>query len=166
LPPEAAISLWHPVTAKAAEAEAWRGNLADYEVEALVDQVGASADLPKASHISGSQLKAPAGLVITQDRLASVFNKLGYRPGPVEDGPSINWHVWLLPAAQLRVDLCHSFYSPYRDAGNAVTIEYIMVHDVQGYIEKSIAVNKLPKPLLATLMEHLALIASKSAVAS
>lgn len=151
LPADVSICLWHPVTAAAGEAEAWKTSLEDYRIEALVDQVGALASLPDASRFKDGQLLPDGKLVVAQGKLSGVLSKCGYKAGPVEDGPGIYHHDWLLPAASMLVRLSHSTYMPYMDLENPVTIEAIEVY-VNSKLQKPSAI---PKPLLATLEEHL-----------
>src|SRR5690606_38654924 len=83
LPEGCSVSLWHPATAEAGELEAWQTYFADYEMEPMVDQLGACAELPSAELFKDEQLLAPPGLVVAQEQLAGLAKKWGYRPGPV-----------------------------------------------------------------------------------
>jgi hypothetical protein len=164
LPEQALIRLWHPVHAKAGEVQAWKTSLAEYELEALIDQIGAPADLPPPEAMTGEALLAPAGLKVTQEQLAGVLKKSGYRQGPVGDGPSIEWHEWPLPAAQLVARLSHGFFPPYMELGNPISVEAIQVWQVDGHARSVQATATLPKPLLASLWQHLQSMTAKRIV--
>ncbi|WP_164557779.1 DUF4132 domain-containing protein [Massilia atriviolacea] len=153
LAPDAQLSLWHPATARDGEAEAWRSNFADYEIVALIDQIGAPTALPPAASMSAECLLAPAGLRVPQEQLASTLARFGYRKGPVNDGPSIDWHEWHLPAAQLSVHLENGYCSPMMEIGSPIEINGIRVWHAETY--ETVAPASLPVPLLATLWSHL-----------
>lgn len=153
LPDDACVGLWHPATAQAGEAEAWKANLADYRIEAMVDQVGAGAELPAAAQIRDKRLMAPEKLVVTQGRLSGLLKKWGYR-GTTGDSSSIHEHDWSLPAAGLMVRLHHSRVEPFMVLDNPVTIEGFEILQRKEYWD-TVNPAKLPKPLLATLMSQL-----------
>lgn len=159
LPAGCSISLWHPATALPGEVDAWRAYFADYELEALVDQLGACADLPAPGQFKDGLLLPPAPLTLAQESLGSLLKKFGYRPGPVGDGPSINEHVWQLPELQLRIELSHGHFPPYLDLGLPVDVESIRVY---GMDWNSRSAAQLPKPLLATLQGHWRALAAKA----
>jgi hypothetical protein len=159
LAPDEQISLWHPATAGAGEAEAWRANFADYEIVALIDQVGAASALPPAEAIADDRLLAPAGLRVAQEKLAAVLSRCGYRKGPVNDGPSIDWHEWHLPAARIEVWLSNGYCSPLMEIGNPIEVNDIQVWDTE--TRTPLPPASLPLPLLATLWSHLQLLEAK-----
>ncbi|MES2818259.1 MAG: DUF4132 domain-containing protein [Pseudomonadota bacterium] len=159
LPKGARIGLWHPVTAEAGEAEAWKANLADYELEPLVDQFGACSSLPEPEQFKDDHLLAPAGLAVPQGRLAGVLAKCGYRA--VLGDSSIYQHEWRLPSAQLCIRLQHSTYMHFMVLDYPVTLEQFEVYDTaNGWARLN--PSNLPKPLLATLMGQLRLMAAKA----
>lgn len=159
LPPGAQVSLWHPATARAGEAEAWRSNFADYEIVALIDQIGAPAVLPPEASMTAERLLAPAGLTVIQEQFAAILTRCGYRKGPVNDGPSIDWHEWHLPAAQLEVHLENGYCSPMMDLGKPIEVNGIRVWNTAS--RTIVAPASLPAPLLATLWSHLQLLDAK-----
>ncbi|HLD68323.1 MAG TPA: DUF4132 domain-containing protein [Pseudomonas sp.] len=161
LPLEARIGLWHPVTAEAGEAEAWKSNLADYELEPLVDQFGACTSLPEPEQFKDDHLLAPAGLVVPQGKLAGVLAKCGYRA--VLGDSSIYQHEWRLPSAELCIRLQHSTYMHFMVLDHLVTLEQFEVYDTANGWARLNPTN-LPKPLLATLMGQLQMMAAKAAV--
>lgn len=163
LPEAASVALWHPATAAAGELEAWRAYLADYELEPLVDQLGAPAEPPAPELLKDDGLQAPADLVIAQEKLAGLLAKWGYRPGPIGDGAAIWQHRWSLPSAQLCVELAHDRYMPYMELGHPVPIEGFTVYDTAAKNWKRLPPGELPKPLLATLAGQLQAIAAKAA---
>lgn len=164
LPESCSVSLWHPATALAGELEAWQAYFADYEMEPMVDQLGACAELPPAELFKDEQLLAPPGLVVAQEQLAGLAKKWGYRPGPVGDGPSINEHTWRLPALELSIELHHGYFPPWMDIGSPVEIECFMVRDLsQGWAW--IKPADLPKPLQATLMGQIRALQAKASEA-
>ncbi|MNQ24336.1 hypothetical protein D3C85_375310 [compost metagenome] len=164
LPEGCSVSLWHPATAEASELEAWQAYFADYEMEPMVDQLGACAELPPAELFKDEQLLAPPGLVVAQEQLAGLAKKWGYRPGPVGDGPSINEHTWRLPALELSIELHHGYFPPWMDIGTPVEIECFMVRDLsQGWAW--IKPADLPKPLQATLMGQIRALQAKASEA-
>lgn len=154
----ARIGLWHPVMAQEGEAQAWKNSLEDYRIEALVDQVGAYAGLPDSARFKNGQLLPKGLLVIEQGKLSGLFSKLGYKAGPVQDGPGIYEHDWLLPAAGILVRVKHSAYMPYMDLSNKVTIEGIEVY----FNGRESQPDAIAKPLLATLEGHLQLLQEKA----
>ncbi|NHZ91021.1 DUF4132 domain-containing protein [Massilia sp. CCM 8733] len=160
LPPDAHVTLWHPATARAGEIAAWRSNFADYELTPLIDQTGAPAELPPAASMTAERLLAPAALKVFQEHYAAIASKCGYRQGPVGDGPSIDWHEWPLPAAQLEVRLENGFCSPFMDLGTPIEVHGIAVRALGGGY-KLVAPASLPKALLATLWSHLQLLEAK-----
>ncbi|WP_166894459.1 DUF4132 domain-containing protein [Massilia sp. CCM 8734] len=160
LPPDAQVALWHPATARAGETEAWRSHFADYQLTPLIDQTGAPARLPPAAAMSGERLLAPAGLTVPQEHYAAIATQCGYRPGPVGDGPSIDWREWQLPAAGLEVRLENGLCSPYMNLGTPVEVHGIEVRRMGGGC-KLVAPASLPKALLATLWSHLQLLDAK-----
>jgi hypothetical protein len=163
LPAGCSISLWHPATALAGEREAWTAHLADYELDTLVDQLGACAELPAPAQFHKSSLLPPAPLSVAQEQLGGMLKKFGYRPGPVGDGPSINEHVWRLPALELAIELAHGHYPPYLDMGLPVELEGLRVRGQgsEGWEWRDPA--QLPKPLLATLQGQWLALAAKAA---
>lgn len=164
LPEGCSVSLWHPATAAAGELEAWQAYFADYEMEPMVDQLGACAELPPAELFKEEQLLAPPGLTVAQEQLAGLAKKWGYRPGPVGDGPSINEHLWRLPALELSIELHHGYFPPWMDIGAPVEIECFMVRDLsQGWAWLKPA--DLPKPLQATLMGQIRTLQAKASEA-
>jgi hypothetical protein len=160
LPADAQVTLWHPATARAGELAAWRANFADYALTPMIDQTGAPADLPPPASLSKEGLLAPAGLKVAQEQFAAILSKAGYRQGPVGDGPSIDYHEWLLPAAQLAVRLENGYCSPYMNLGTPIEVQGITVLGIgAGY--RQVAPSSLPKALLATLWSHLQLLDAK-----
>ncbi|WP_167222004.1 DUF4132 domain-containing protein [Massilia rubra] len=159
LPPDAQLSLWHPATALAGEAEAWRSNFADYEIVALIDQIGAPAALPPEASMSVEHVLAPAGLSVVQEQLAATLTRCGYRKGPVNDGPSIDWHEWHLPAAQLAVHLENGYCSPMMELGKPIEVHGIRIWNTD--TGASVPPASLPVPLLATVWSHLQLLDAK-----
>lgn len=166
LPDDCGISLWHPATALPGEREAWQAYLADYELEALVDQIGACAELPAESQFKDEVLLPPAPLTLAQEQLSALLKKCGYRPGPVGDGPSINEHVWRLPALELCIELSHGYYPPYMDLGLPVTVDHIQVIDLSEDGWSPLDPATLPKPLLATLQGQWLAMAAKALAAT
>lgn len=164
LPAGCSISLWHPATAQPGEREAWQTYLADYELEPLVDQLGACAEQPAPGQFKNGMLLPPAPITLAQEQLGGLLKKFGYRPGPVGDGPSINEHVWRLPALELSLELSHGYFPPYLDLGLPVAVEGLRVHDLSKEYGASADPARLPKPLLATLQGQWLALAAKAAV--
>ena len=162
LPDDCSISLWHPATAPEGERDAWQANLADYELEALVDQIGACAELPGEAQFKNGTLLPPAPLTVAQEQLSGFFKKQGYRPGPVGDGPSINEHIWRLPALEMCIELAHDYFPPYMELGLPVSVERIRVIDQSDDGWREVDVASLPKPLLATLQGQFLALAAKA----
>ncbi len=162
LPDDCSISLWHPATAADGEREAWQTNLADYELDALVDQLGACAELPGEAQFKDGTLLPPAPITVAQEQLSSLFKKHGYRPGPVGDGPSINEHIWRLPALEMCIELAHDYYPPYMELGLPVSVEHIRVIDLSDDDWREVDVAGLPTPLLATLQGQFLAMAAKA----
>lgn len=163
LPAGCSISLWHPATAQPGEREAWQAYMADYELEPLVDQLGACAEQPAPSQFRNGMLLPPAPITLAQEQLGAMLKKFGYRPGPVGDGPSINEHVWRLPALELSLELSHGYFPPYLDLGLPVAVEGLRVHDLSKGYGASADPARLPKPLLATLQGQWLALAAKAA---
>lgn len=163
LPQGCSISLWHPATAQPGEREAWQAYMADYELEALVDQLGACAEQPAPGQFKNGMLLPPAPITLAQEQLGGLLKKFGYRPGPVGDGPSINEHVWRLPALELSLELSHGYFPPYLDLGLPVAVEGLRVHDLGKEYGTSADPARLPKPLLATLQGQWLALAAKAA---
>lgn len=163
LPAGCSISLWHPATAQPGEREAWQAYMADYELEALVDQLGACAEQPAPGQFKNGMLLPPAPITLAQEQLGGLLKKFGYRPGPVGDGPSINEHVWRLPALELSLELSHGYFPPYLDLGLPVAVEGLRVHDLSKEYGTSADPARLPKPLLATLQGQWLALAAKAA---
>ncbi|MCB4786502.1 DUF4132 domain-containing protein [Delftia sp. Lp-1] len=163
LPAGCSISLWHPATAQPGEREAWQTYMADYELEPLVDQLGACAEQPAPGQFKNGMLLPPAPITLAQEQLGGLLKKFGYRPGPVGDGPSINEHVWRLPALELSLELSHGFFPPYLDLGLPVAVEGLRVHDLSKEYGASADPARLPKPLLATLQGQWLALAAKAA---
>ena len=163
LPAGCSISLWHPATAQPGEREAWQTYMADYELEALVDQLGACAEQPAPGQFKNGMLLPPAPITLAQEQLGGLLKKFGYRPGPVGDGPSINEHVWRLPALELSLELSHGYFPPYLDLGLPVAVEGLRVHDLSKEYGASADPARLPKPLLATLQGQWLALAAKAA---
>lgn len=168
LPERGDIVLWHPVDAGDAEIEAWRAYLADYEIEALVDQVGAAGALPEAAQWRDDALHPAAPLAIRQGALAGLLAKWNYRPGPVGDGPGIYEHTLDLPAPQLYIELRHERYMPYMDLDNLVVILNAVVYDSSQRDEdgrwRRLPPAEWPRALQATLLTQFAAIAAKAAL--
>ncbi|KZK31572.1 hypothetical protein A4F85_02250 [Delftia sp. GW456-R20] len=164
LPAGCSISLWHPATAQPGEREAWQAYMADYELEPLVDQLGACAEQPAPGQFKNGMLLPPAPITLAQEQLGGLLKKFGYRPGPVGDGPSINEHVWRLPALELSLELSHGYFPPYLDLGLPVAVEGLRVHDLSKEYGASADPARLPKPLLATLQGQWLALAAKAAV--
>lgn len=162
LPDDCSISLWHPATAADGEREAWQANLADYELDALVDQLGACAELPGEAQFKNGMLLPPAPITVAQEQLSSLFKKHGYRPGPVGDGPSINEHIWRLPALEMCIEVAHDYYPPYMELGLPVSVEHIRVIDLSDDDWREVDVAGLPTPLLATLQGQFLAMAAKA----
>lgn len=150
LPTTALICLWHPVNVTTAEVDAWKTNLADYELEAMIDQINAPAQLPPPESLKDDQILAPPKLKIAQELLAGLLRKWGYIQGPVGDGPSIEWFELPLPALQLRARLRYDYFPPYMSLGNPIEVYGI---EISGK-NKCVAAN-VPKALLATLWQHM-----------
>lgn len=163
LPAGCSISLWHPATAQPGEREAWQTYMADYELEPLVDQLGACAEQPAPGQFKNGMLLPPAPITLAQEQLGGLLKKFGYRPGPVGDGPSINEHVWRLPALELSLELSHGYFPPYLDLGLPVAVEGLRVHDLSKEYGASADPARLPKPLLATLQGQWLALAAKAA---
>ncbi|WP_447915557.1 DUF4132 domain-containing protein [Delftia acidovorans] len=163
LPAGCSISLWHPATAQPGEREAWQAYMADYELDALVDQLGACAEQPAPGQFKNGMLLPPAPITLAQEQLGGLLKKFGYRPGPVGDGPSINEHVWRLPALELSLELSHGYFPPYLDLGLPVAVEGLRVHDLSKEYGASADPARLPKPLLATLQGQWLALAAKAA---
>ena len=163
LPVGCSISLWHPATAQPGEREAWQTYMADYELEPLVDQLGACAEQPAPGQFKNGMLLPPAPITLAQEQLGGLLKKFGYRPGPVGDGPSINEHVWRLPALELSLELSHGYFPPYLDLGLPVAVEGLRVHDLSKEYGASADPARLPKPLLATLQGQWLALAAKAA---
>jgi hypothetical protein len=163
LPAGCSISLWHPATAQPGEREAWQAHMADYELEALVDQLGACAEQPAPGQFKDGMLLPPAPITLAQEQLGGMLKKFGYRPGPVGDGPSINEHVWRLPALELSLELSHGHFPPYLDLGLPVAVEGLRVRDLSKEYGSSADPARLPKPLLATLQGQWLALAAKAA---
>ena len=163
LPAGCSISLWHPATAQPGEREAWQAYMADYELEPLVDQLGACAEQPAPGQFKNGMLLPPAPITLAQEQLGGLLKKFGYRPGPVGDGPSINEHVWRLPALELSLELSHGYFPPYLDLGLPVAVEGLRVHDLSKEYGASADPARLPKPLLATLQGQWLALAAKAA---
>nr|WP_216294307.1 DUF4132 domain-containing protein [Delftia acidovorans]MCA1069066.1 hypothetical protein [Delftia acidovorans] len=163
LPAGGSISLWHPATAQPGEREAWQAYMADYELEPLVDQLGACAEQPAPGQFKNGMLLPPAPITLAQEQLGGLLKKFGYRPGPVGDGPSINEHVWRLPALELSLELSHGYFPPYLDLGLPVAVEGLRVHDLSKEYGASADPARLPKPLLATLQGQWLALAAKAA---
>ncbi|MBO0987871.1 DUF4132 domain-containing protein [Delftia sp. SD018] len=163
LPAGCSISLWHPATAQPGEREAWQAYMADYELEPLVDQLGACAEQPAPGQFKNGMLLPPAPITLAQEQLGGLLKKFGYRPGPVGDGPSINEHVWRLPALELNLELSHGYFPPYLDLGLPVAVEGLRVHDLSKEYGASADPARLPKPLLATLQGQWLALAAKAA---
>ncbi|MDX9699014.1 MAG: DUF4132 domain-containing protein [Rhodocyclaceae bacterium] len=161
LPDGCHISLWHPATAEAGEQAAWQAYFADYELEPMVDQLGACAELPPPEWFKDEQLVIPPGLEVAQEHLASLLKKWGYRPGPVGDGPSINEHCWHLPALEMGIQLDHGYFPPWMDIGNPVAIESFRVRDLSQYWAW-LKPADLPVPLQATLMGQIRALQAKA----
>lgn len=166
LPAEAAVSLWHPASAEPGAREAWQSYLADYELTPLVEQVGAPSQLPVPAQCKGNELHPPVPLEIAQGALSGLFAKWNYRAGPVGDGPGIYEHTLDLPAAQLYIQLHHERYMPYMDLENRVAIGHLVVYDTRERDGagrwRAIPPAELPRPLQATLMGQLQVIAAKA----
>jgi len=163
LPAGCSISLWHPATAQPGEREAWQAYMADYELDALVDQLGACAEQPAPGQFKNGMLLPPAPITLAQEQLGGLLKKFGYRPGPVGDGPSINEHVWRLPALELSLELSHGYFPPYLDLGLPVAVEGLRVHDLSKEYGAGADPARLPKPLLATLQGQWLALAAKAA---
>lgn len=163
LPEGSHISLWHPATALPGEREAWQAYFADYELEPLVDQLGACAEQPAPSQFKDGMLLPPAPLTLAQEQLGGLLKKFGYRPGPVGDGPSINEHVWHLPALQLSLELSHGYFPPYLELGLPVAVQGLRVRDLSKDHWASANPARLPRPLLATLQGQWLALAAKAA---
>lgn len=163
LPAGCSISLWHPATAQPGEREAWQAYMVDYELEPLVDQLGACAEQPAPGQFKNGMLLPPAPITLAQEQLGGLLKKFGYRPGPVGDGPSINEHVWRLPALELSLELSHGYFPPYLDLGLPVAVEGLRVHDLSKEYGASADPARLPKPLLATLQGQWLALAAKAA---
>ncbi|WP_199135607.1 DUF4132 domain-containing protein [Delftia sp. ASV31] len=163
LPAGCSISLWHPATAQPGEREAWQAYMADYELEPLVDQLGACAEQPAPGQFKNGMLLPPTPITLAQEQLGGLLKKFGYRPGPVGDGPSINEHVWRLPALELSLELSHGYFPPYLDLGLPVAVEGLRVHDLSKEYGASADPARLPKPLLATLQGQWLALAAKAA---
>lgn len=159
LPPDAQVSLWHPATALAGEAEAWRSNFADYEIVALIDQIGAPTALPPEASMTAERLLAPPGLSVVQEQFAAILTRCGYRKGPVNDGPSIDWHEWHLPAAQLEVRLENGYCWPMMELGKPIEVNAIRIFNAD--TRATVPPASLPVPLLATMWSHLQLLDAK-----
>lgn len=167
LPEHGLIKLWHPVDATAQDIECWRACLADYEVEPLIDQIGASATLPGEQQWRENALHPVGPLEIAQGALAGLLTKWNYRPGQVGDGPGIYEHTLDLPGPELLVELRHERYMPYMDLNNLVVITSAAVHDTSQRDEqgrwRTLRPEEWPLALQATLMAQFAAIAAKAA---
>lgn len=167
LPDDAQVLLWHPVDAAAGEVEAWRTCLADYELQPLIDQVGAGAQLPEAGQWKNHALHPAGALQIRQGALSGLLAKWNYRPGPVEDGPGIYEHRLDLAGPQLYIELHHGRYLPFMDLDNRVDITHAVVYDSSHRGDDGrwprLQPQQWPRALQATLMAQFAAIAAKSA---
>ena len=94
LPDDAQVLLWHPVDAAAGEVEAWRTCLADYELQPLIDQLHAGAQLPEAGQWKNHALHPAGPLQIRQGALSGLLAKWNYRPGPVGTAPASTSTGW------------------------------------------------------------------------
>ncbi|MFL0807341.1 MAG: DUF4132 domain-containing protein [Oceanobacter sp.] len=150
------IRLWHPIHGKEGEREQWQEYLADYELEPMVDQLGAPDQLPTPEQMDDHQILAPQKLTVMQGPLASLLKKLGYRQGPVGDGPRVECHYINLDTAEYYIELHHYDYLPWMDLDHPVTIEGISVSpSTGGYWSQSINPAELPITLQAKLLDHL-----------
>ncbi|TDF28896.1 DUF4132 domain-containing protein [Delftia tsuruhatensis] len=167
LPDDAQVLLWHPVDAAAGEVEAWRTCLADYELQPLIDQLGAGAQLPDASQWKNHALHPAGPLQIRQGALSGLLAKWNYRPGPVEDGPGIYEHRLDLAGPQLYIELHHGRYMPFMELDHRVDIAHAVVYDSSYRGEDGrwprLQPQQWPRALQATLMAQFAAIAAKSA---
>lgn len=155
LPDNTKISLWHPVNVTPAEVNAWKTNLADYELEGMIDQINAPTELPPTELLTANKILALPNLRIAQEQLAGILRKCGYVKGPIGDGPSIEYFEFKMPALQLRAHLTYDDYPPYMTLGKS-----IHVYAIEIFGRKCVAAN-LPKALLASLWQHMSLIISK-----
>ena len=150
------IRLWHPIHGKEGEREQWQEYLADYELEPMVDQLGAPDQLPTPEQMNDHQILAPQKLTVMQGPLASLLKKLGYRQGPVGDGPRVECHYINLDSAEYYIELHHYDYLPWMELDHPVTIEGISVSpQTDSYWSQSINPAELPSVLRATLLDHL-----------
>lgn len=166
LPADAHITLWHPADAAPGEAEAWRTCLADYELQPLIDQVGAACLLPDASQWKDGALHPAAALEISQGALSGLLAKWNYRPGSVEDGPGIYEHNLDLTGPQLSITLNHGRYMPFMDLENRVSIVNAVAFDSSQRDEDGrwlrLQPAQWPRALQATLMGQFAAMAAKA----
>ena len=95
---DAMVGLAHGTLLSAAQAEAWRAHLADYEVEPLFDQL--SATVPR---IGGSQkvLTDLQGHVTDTFTFRGAATRRGYQRGKMLDGGNFEDYVKELPSANL-----------------------------------------------------------------
>jgi hypothetical protein len=168
LPEDAQVLLWHPVDAAAGEAQAWQDCLNDYGLTPLVDQVGASGQLPEPSQWRDGALHPAGPLEIRQGALSGLLAKWNYRPGPVGDGPGIYEHNLDLAGPQLYIELQHGRYTPYMELDNRVAIQHAVVYDSSHRGEDGrwprLQPQQWPRALQATLMAQFAAIAAKASV--
>ncbi|CAB5669818.1 Uncharacterised protein [Delftia tsuruhatensis] len=167
LPEDAQVLLWHPVDAAPGETEAWRTCLSDYELQPLIDQLGAGTQLPDASQWKDQALHPAGPLQIRQGALSGLLAKWNYRPGPVEDGPGIYEHKLDLAGRQLYIELHHGRYTPYMELDNRVDIVNAVVYDSSHRGEDGrwprLLPQQWPRALQATLMAQFSAIAAKAA---
>jgi hypothetical protein len=150
------IRLWHPLYALEGEQQQWQEYLADYELEPIVDQLHAPHQLPQPDRMNERLLLAKKGLLVRQEQLASLLKKLGYRQGPVTDGPNIEDHYQRLEGPGLRITLDHGAYPPYMCVGLGVEVYGISVDSSEeSYWSNIINPAELSPVLQAMLLDHL-----------
>jgi hypothetical protein len=149
------IRLWHPLHALDGERQQWQQYFSDYELTPIVEQLHAPSQLPDQTRLQLQKIAANAGLQIVQEKLAALLKKLGYRQGPVGNGPSVECHYLNLDSLALRLQINHRDYPPYMD-GLLIEVEGICVYRQRDhYYGKPLNPSEQPPVLQAMLLDHL-----------
>jgi hypothetical protein len=158
------ITLWHPVNASEAERQSWIDHLSDYEINPLIDQIGAGHQLP-------AKIDGPCrGLISLHDQkidcqqLLTLLKTFGYRRCEQGSGNSTISHDWSHSPEALMIKLEHSpidmhyreyYLDCYEDLPHLRMITLEGIHVSQHHEWDGVAIDTLPKALQATLQSHI-----------
>jgi hypothetical protein len=144
------IDIAHSALLSADDRAAWAAHLTDFEVPALVNQIGRPLLAPGAGESMRTTVTERKGWLMENFKLRGAATKLGYERGPAEDGGSFGFYRKLFVGAGLQAQI--TFTGSYLPEGN-IPVAIIGLLFLEGtgnsYGAREIELTKVPPLILS-----------------